>query len=162
MLMKIRRAKIEDAAEACAILRRSITELCGLDHRGDKDYLAKWLSNKTVDNVIRWILQSNFFVAEEAGQILGVAAITDAGRITLNYVSPNTRFRGISKALMARLEREAVARGIAECILETTQTALPFYQALGYVKSPKTYVLPLTGSSATVLTTRLRAPKAAS
>jgi hypothetical protein len=60
------------------------------------------------------------------------------------------------------LEREAVARGIAECILETTQTALPFYQALGYVKSPKTYVLPLTGSTATVLTIRLRAPKAAS
>jgi hypothetical protein len=37
--MNIRRAKIEDAAEACTLLRRSITEICGLDHRRDKDYL---------------------------------------------------------------------------------------------------------------------------
>lgn len=45
--------------------------------------------------------------------------------------------------------------GIAECFLESKQTALRFYLALGYVKSEQSYVHPLTGSAATVLAKRL-------
>jgi hypothetical protein len=51
--MLIRHAKIEDARAACAILRRSIVELCHVDHGGDEVLLGKWLSNKTVENVTR-------------------------------------------------------------------------------------------------------------
>jgi GNAT superfamily N-acetyltransferase len=153
--MNIRRARIEDAAEACVVLRRSIAELCHLDHGGDEKHLAKWLSNKTVDNVARWIGQTNLFVAEEAGRIIGVAAITDSGKVTLNYVAPTARFRGVSKALMLRLEETARALGVLECRLESSQTALRFYQALGYVKTEQSYVLPLTGSMAVVLCKRL-------
>ena len=61
----------DDAAEACAVIRKSITELCHLDHGEDEAYLSKWLSNKTIENVSRWILQSHFFVAEEAGRNRG-------------------------------------------------------------------------------------------
>ena len=109
--MNIRRATIEDAHEACAVLRRSISELCLLDHGGDPKFLARWLSNKTVENVRRWILESHFFVAEEGGALLGCAAMIDSGKITLNYVAPGARFRGVSKALMSRLEATANALG---------------------------------------------------
>ena len=102
--MHIRRANPKDAAAACAVLRRSITELCHADHGGDEVLLAKWLSNKTVENVTRWIAQSHFLVAEEAGTLLGVAAMNAAGKITLNYVLPEARFRGVSKALVQQLE----------------------------------------------------------
>ena len=156
MTMNIRRAKIDDAAEACAVVRRSITELCHLDHGGDATLLAKWLSNKTVENVSRWISESHFFVAEEGGRIVGVAAISDSGKISLNYVSPDARFRGVSKALLLWMEDNARALGIAECRLETTQTALRFYQALGYVRTGQSYVLPLTGSPAIILSKCLR------
>src|SRR5437867_10635366 len=107
--MHIRQAKIEDAPTACAIVRRSIVELCHADHGGDEILLGKWLSNKTVENVTRWIMQSHVVVAEEAGTVLGVAAMNDSGRITLNYVSPDAGFRGISKALVQRLEAQATA-----------------------------------------------------
>lgn len=80
---------------------RSITELCHPDHGGDEVYLGKWLSNKTVENVTRWIRQSHVVVAEEAGTVSGVAAMTDTGKITLNYVSPHAHFRGVSKAAHA-------------------------------------------------------------
>ena len=149
--MQIRRATISDAAEACALLRRSISELCVRDHRGDPEFLAKWLSNKTAENVRRWILETHFLVAEEDGVLLGCAAMTGSGTITLNYVAPEARFRGVSKALMVQLEAVATVLGLAECRLESTQTALRFYRSLRYVESGESYLLPLTGSPALVL-----------
>jgi N-acetylglutamate synthase-like GNAT family acetyltransferase len=157
--MHIRQAKTDDAAAACAVLRRSITELCHADHGGDEILLGKWLSNKTVENVTRWILQTHFVVAEEGETILGVAAMNASGKITLNYVSPEARFRGVSKALVQQLEAQARALGLGECMLETTQTALRFYQSLGYVKTEETYRLSLTGSPATVLRKNLQSTR---
>jgi hypothetical protein len=61
------------------------------------------------------------------------------------------RFRGVSKALVQRLEARARTLGLGECVLETTQTALRFYESLGYVKSEQSYPLSLTGLPATVL-----------
>ena len=155
--MKIRRATSEDAAEACAVVRRSITELCHSDHGGDDESLSKWLSNKTIENVRKWILGSHFFVAEEAGQIVGVAAMTDSGKISLNYVDPAVRFRGISKALLFSIEEHAKTLGITECFLESTQTALRFYLASGYAQKEQSHRLPPASSPATVLSKRLRA-----
>ena len=149
--MYIRQAKTEDAAAACAIVRQSIAELCDADHGGDQVFLGKWLSNKTVENVARWIVHSYVVVAEDEGTLLGVAAMNDAGKITLNYVSPPARFRGVSKALVQRLEARARTLGLGECVLETTQTALRFYESLGYIKSEQSYPLRLTGLPATVL-----------
>jgi hypothetical protein len=39
--------------------------------------------------------------------------------------------------------------------LESTQTALRFYRRLGYVDAEESYILPLTGTPATVLRKRL-------
>jgi hypothetical protein len=65
--MRIREARSDDAPAACVVLRRSITELCHADHGGDEVLLEKWLSNKTVENVTRWIAHSHVVVAERVG-----------------------------------------------------------------------------------------------
>ena len=160
-MIDIRRATGADAAEACSVLRRSIAELCHLDHHGDPAMLARWLSNKTVENLNRWIAQSHFFVAEEGGRLLGCAAMNGAGKITLNYVAPEARFRGVSKALVAALEDVARRTGLDECRLESTRTALRFYRSLGYVESDESYILPLTGTRAMVLCKRLQTEETA-
>lgn len=130
--MEIRAARIEDAECACLILRRSITELCHQDHHGDAATIAAWLANKTADNMRRWIEQSYVFVAIEDMAILGVGAMTSSGEITLNYVSPDARFRGISKTILARLEQQAAERRIQNVALGSTATARRFYLAAGY------------------------------
>lgn len=130
--MQIRRAVPEDAEAACEVLRRSIAELCAADHQGDAPTLAAWLANKTPENVRRWIGNQHLFVAAEGGAILGVAALSPAGEITLNYVSPDARYRGVSKALVARLEEEAAKLGLAALRLQSTATAWRFYAACGY------------------------------
>jgi GNAT superfamily N-acetyltransferase len=134
--MKIRDAIIEDAATACDVIRRSITELCFADHRGDAAILAAWLSNKTPDAFRSWIaLEGNsVLVALEQGVIVGVGAVTGAGEIALNYVSPDARFRGVSRAMLGALENRAVKRGNVRCTLTSTETAHRFYRANGYIE----------------------------
>jgi GNAT superfamily N-acetyltransferase len=63
-----------------------------------------------------------------------VGGVTDAGEIILNYVSPEARFRGVSRALLGALEARAAERGAAHCTLDSTETARRFYLANGYVE----------------------------
>ena len=93
--MQIRAARIEDAPQACVVVRRSITELCLADYQDDPATLQKWLANKTPANLSLWIAKpdNHMFVATDGDAILGVACVTSCGEVTLNYVSPDVRFR---------------------------------------------------------------------
>jgi GNAT superfamily N-acetyltransferase len=139
MSLLIRDAKSEDAVESCEVMRRSIAELCTADHKDDPAILDKWLGNKKPDIFRAWIAQprNNLLVATEGERIVAVGSVTDDGEITLNYVSPDARFRGVSKALLAGLERRAAKRGCAECRLNSTETARRFYLACGYRNTGK-------------------------
>jgi GNAT superfamily N-acetyltransferase len=68
----------------------------------------------------------------EADDILAVGCVTDDGEITLNYVSPDARLRGVSTAILADLEKRAIERGNMACRLESTETARRFYRNRGY------------------------------
>lgn len=59
----------------------------------------------------------------------------DSGEITLNYVSPDYRFTGVSRALLAALEKRAIERGNDRCTLSSTATARRFYLANGYLET---------------------------
>jgi GNAT superfamily N-acetyltransferase len=155
--VEIRKATPDDAETACAVVRRSIVELCRADHQQDAATIAAWLANKTTVNMRRWIAASHVFVAVEQGRILGVGAMMSSGEITLNYVSPDARLRGVSKALVRRLERQAAELGAATITLTSTLTAVRFYEAAGYHGAgPPTKGVGIT--SAFPMTKSLRAP----
>jgi GNAT superfamily N-acetyltransferase len=134
--MQVRTATLEDAPAACHVMRRSIAELCVADHRNDEAILTRWLGNKTPEIFASWIRQpdNSLFVTAEGDNILAVGLVTDAGQITLNYVSPDVRFRGVSRALLGALEVRAVERGNTRCTLTSTETARRFYLGNGYVE----------------------------
>src|SRR5438105_14457983 len=104
--MEIRDAVPVDATAACEVIRRSIIELCVADHRNEPAILERWLANKTPEIVASWIAQTggSVLVALEGAAILAVGSVTDQGEITLNYVSPDARFRGVSRAMLRVLE----------------------------------------------------------
>ena len=135
--MLIRDATPADAPAACETMRRSITELCTADHANDPDILQRWLANKTPENVAAWITNPNnsVLVATENNAILAVGAVTNQGEITLNYVSPDARFRGISRAMLSALEARARERGNTTCTLTSTETAQRFYETAGYIQT---------------------------
>ena len=131
----IRDAVPADAVAACHVLKESIARLCVADRGNDPSILNAWLANKTPETVAAWIRQkgSSLLLAVEGDAILAVGSVTDVGKITLNYVAPVARFRGVSRALLGALEARAVERGNKHCTLTSTETAHRFYQSAGYV-----------------------------
>jgi GNAT superfamily N-acetyltransferase len=135
--MEIRDAAPADAEAACEVMRRSIAELCVADHHNDPKILAAWLANKQPRIFEAWLAEpdNSILVAIIDGRIASVGAVRDSGEITLNYVSPDARFKGVSRTLLAALEQRAIDRGVDRCILASTATARRFYLANGYVET---------------------------
>jgi GNAT superfamily N-acetyltransferase len=130
----VRPAAAADAGACAEVLRASIAALCGADHGGDPELVRRWCANKTPESLGRWIADPDqrLFVAEGGGLVLGVAGLATGGEVTLNYVAPGARLRGVSTALLARLERELAGLGHAEARLTSTRTAHRFYRARGW------------------------------
>ena len=136
-MLSIRDACPDDAVAACKAMRRSIAELCAADHSDDPEILARWLSNKTPENVCGWIARQDatVLVAVKSDASVAVGMVTDAGEVLLNYVSPDVRFSGVSRAVLKALEARAGERGAIVCRLESTETARRFYHSNGYVET---------------------------
>jgi len=134
-MLTVRQAEPKDAEVAVEVVRRSITELCTADHRGEADTIAKWLSNKTVQHFISWMSSNdNFFVVAEASdRLLGVGLLHRSGEINLLYLAPNAQRQGMGKAIHLALEEKAQAWGLLELKLDSTALACPFYERLGYL-----------------------------
>lgn len=139
MSFTIRPAVPDDAFAACAVLRRSITECCVMDHRGDAAVLANWLGNKTPQNVASWFSAATNFslVAEQGGEVVGVCLLTQAGKLSLCYVLPEFLHTGIGKAMLLGAEDQALCWGISTLRLHSTSSARDFYARNGYYYAGK-------------------------
>ena len=113
------------------MLIASITELCAADHRNNPEALASWPANKSPEGVGVWFANpaNTILVAERDGEIAACGAFNTGRKIILNYVSPQHRFAGVSKALLEAME---AALGAGEARLDSTLTARPFYLAAGW------------------------------
>ncbi len=80
----------------------------------------------------------SFFIAEKDGQTLGTAALADKstyGEIKSMFVMPDARGLGVGAALLARLEKEARAKGYTAMRLETgnkLEAAIGLYTRAGF------------------------------
>ena len=139
MGITIRTAAPDDAFAACDVLRRSILECCAQDHQHRPEILDSWLGNKTPENVASWFTSpSNYtVVAERDGQVVGVALLTQAGKLSLCYVLPEVLHSGVGKALLAAAETQARNWGISVLRLHSTASAREFYARNGYISAGK-------------------------
>nr|QCL09344.1 acetyltransferase domain protein [Rhizobium rhizogenes] len=82
--------------------------------------------NANAENEVR-------FVAEVDGEVVGFAAIVPSNEeLRACYVSPKAAGKGVGKALVVELERAAKQEGLAILRLNSSLTAHPFYEAMGY------------------------------
>jgi GNAT superfamily N-acetyltransferase len=129
-----RDARAGDSPAIAKVLQDSIRELCVADHRNAERPLQAWLSNKTPESVLQWVRDPGniILVAEDGGRIAAVGGLRKDGNVILNYVAPSFRFQGLSKGMMAELERRAAQLGVHTVYLDSTVTARGFYLSLGY------------------------------
>lgn len=83
--------------------------------------------------------QGAFLVASRAEKLVGCGAVrrleAQTGEIKRMYVSPEERGNGVGRALLAALEAEARALGIARLLLETgvrNPEAIALYERAGF------------------------------
>ncbi|SLN26209.1 putative acyltransferase [Falsiruegeria litorea R37] len=132
----VRPATVFDVFDMSAILIRSITQLCGADHKGDPDQIAAWTANKTPDGLRQWFAGDHvLWVAEWDGQICGVAAASPKGEVSVLYVDPPATGRGVGSALLQQVEGHLREAGFAEAYLKSTYTAQAFYLRLGWQRA---------------------------
>lgn len=114
---------------------RSIRMLCAPDHHNDEAIIAAWAGDGSPDKFIRILNapDTSVLVAEREQAIVAVGALA-ADRVTLNYVDPDHRFLGISKAMMAALEQSLRRAGVHTAHLDSSATALAFYRSLGWIE----------------------------
>jgi GNAT superfamily N-acetyltransferase len=137
MGIDIRKAAPADAAAACALLRRSIAEVCEPDHRGRPEVLDAWLANKTPETVTTWFASpsNHAIVAERDGELLGLALLTQAGKLALCYVEPGALRSGVGRALLAAVEDQARAWDIRKLHLHSPGSCATFYERHGYANA---------------------------
>jgi L-amino acid N-acyltransferase YncA len=133
----IRKATSKDAEAACAVLVRSITEICAPYYENDAEILAQWLENKTPANVRRWIESDRSYcvvAVNGKGKVVGFASISGS-QILLNYVLPEALHQGIGKRMLQALETQAIASGVEHIDVVSTIPAKAFYERNGYVSN---------------------------
>jgi GNAT superfamily N-acetyltransferase len=133
--MLVRCARDGDEGPASDLVRRSTTELCATDYRGEAQVLARWLANQTPGDFRCWIGSADRSVCvavRDDGRLAAVGMVAWRGEILLNFVAPEARFLGASKALMAHMEGHLRARGVRQATLLSTHVARRFYCPLGY------------------------------
>jgi GNAT superfamily N-acetyltransferase len=144
--IEVRFAHASDAVRACAVVRRSIEQLCGADHHDDPATLATWLGNKTIDWFEGLISSTSgtCVVAFRDGECCGFGQIDHTGSVGLLYVDPAARFMGVSSRILAQLEDIAAGLGLDTVVLRSTRTAQAFYERRGY--APAGSPLPTFGT----------------
>lgn len=137
MGIDIRKAAPTDAAAACKLLRRSIEQGCAPDHRGRADILDTWLANKNPQNVAAWFASAtnHAIVAERDGELLGLALLTQAGKLALCYVDPDALRIGVGRALLAAVEAQARAWNIGKLHLHSPTSTATFFERHGYANA---------------------------
>jgi GNAT superfamily N-acetyltransferase len=135
--MLIREATPKDSNAVCDVVRRSITDLCLLDHRGDAETLDAWLSNKRPEMFATWSLSPRHvsLLAEVDAVPAAYGLLERSGTVALLYVAPEARFKGASRALLAEMERRAVQLGLTRLSLESSATAREFYERNGFISA---------------------------
>lgn len=87
---------------------------------------------------------SAHIVVLEQGRVVGCVLLTplsnDRGKLRQMAIDPSRQASGLGRALVDRLEHIAAERGLDEIVLHARESAVPFYEKLGYVAEGELFV----------------------
>jgi len=128
--VRVRRARLTDAAAIAGVMRASIRGLSRGPYTPRQ--LEAWSSLPPLYHA--WAMTAGgerYFVAARGGRLVGYAALR-GGEVTAAFVRPRFARRGVGVALLARVEREARRRGVRRLVVRAAVSAVAFYEALGF------------------------------
>lgn len=113
------------------LFAQSIEELTADDY--DEDQRIAWISAaEDATAFARRLGAMLTLVVQRDGEYLGFASLKDNKTIDMLYVHPYHAGEGVGTALVEALEKIAGARGTDKIETEASDTAVPFFERLGY------------------------------
>ena len=107
-----------------------------------RDYSAEMMEElvktETPEHVLQRASWTHFYVAEEAGQIVGCGAIgpywgkEDESSLFTIFVHPEWQGKGIGRAIVETLEKDEYGIRANRIEIPASITGLPFYRKMGY------------------------------
>ncbi|MBC6697178.1 GNAT family N-acetyltransferase [Hymenobacter puniceus] len=92
-----------------------------------------------------WPSTIHALYTDATGQAVGVAMLQAAdpgvGQVRFMAVAPSCQGQGIGKQLLQHLEAAARQRGYHRLVLHARETAVPFYEQLGYTVQAPSHTL---------------------
>lgn len=138
--LTIRPATLEDAEEIAALIQKSITQLCDLDHQNNEDEIADWLNGINAEQIAESLVDNSIhFLAMRGKKVVGFAAMNWRGEIVHFYVAPKHTLTGIATMLLAALELAAKEYGYNPITVATTQSARRFFRTRGFIPTRPDY-----------------------
>jgi putative acetyltransferase len=136
--MEIRRYQRGEEGAIWEVYFEATHRSIGRDYHAD--LVERWAprdrGDKDKDEWAERLREKNPFVAIEGGRIVGMAEIEGDGTegfVDYFYVHPDWQGKGIGKALLARLEGEAVNVGAKVIFADVSVTAKGFFLEQGFV-----------------------------
>lgn len=130
--IRVRLAKAEDAPAFIDIHARAIRFLCKEDY--SEEQLRAWIGDRKPHDIAMRINTRSYYVAEVSGNAAGYAGYQPhTGELLALFVDPDYARRGVASALMRRLFSDAHGQGHERMWLQSSLTAVSFYQKFGFV-----------------------------
>ena len=134
--MTIRRLKEQDARAVSELIITTIRISNTRDYA--PELMEELIRTQTPEHVLERASWTHFYVAEEAGRIVGCGAIgpywgkQDESSLFSIFVHPDLQGKGIGKAIVETLEQDEFALRARRIEIPASITGLPFYRKLGY------------------------------
>ena len=134
--MVIRRLMEQDAPAVSELIITTIR----ISNVGDysTELMEELVKTQTPEHVLQRASWTHFYVAEEAGAIIGCGAIgpywgkEDESSLFSIFVHPDHQGKGIGRAIVETLEKDEYALRARRIEIPASITGLPFYRKMGY------------------------------
>lgn len=151
--LTLRRFLPEDRESVVELFRAAVWRVNSRDY--SLEQIAVWAPAQIDAEALSRRLAASFcLVAELAGQVVGFGNLESSGHLDCLYAHADFQRQGIGSALLCGLEQWAREQHLPRLFTEASITAVPFFEARGYVVLAKQQV-PVRG----ILLTNFRMEK---
>ena len=134
--MKIRRFREQDAQAVSDLIVTTIRISNVKDYPAD--LMEELAGTETPEHVLQRASWTHFYVAEEAGRIIGCGAVgpywgkEDESSLFTIFVLPEYQGKGVGRAIIDTLEKDEYFLRAKRIEIPASITGVPFYLKMGY------------------------------